>query len=137
MTNIINKYKQLISTDVEDLTDEQITEICDIECNIDETVDNLLLEYKIFQNRCKIAEKNMENIKKMVYFYMTRTEKENFLWENWKISSSKYWKWDLNIDNIPKELLTVNYQTINAKLNKWEKINWIIPTISHISYNIR
>ena len=79
----------------------------------------------------------MENIKKMVYFYMTRTEKENFLWENWKISSSKYWKWDLNIDNIPKELLTVNYQTINAKLNKWEKINWIIPTISHISYTIR
>lgn len=77
--NLVTKYKTLVSSDIDTLTEEQIKEICDIECDMQDMIDTFIAEYKFYKNRIKIAETNLENIKKLIYYCMKRTNQESFL----------------------------------------------------------
>lgn len=135
--NIIEKYKLLVSLQPEDLTDEEIESICNIECDMKQLTDALIWEHKIYRERARIADKQSEYIKKIINYCMRKQWLDVFAWENWKVSSSKAWKRDLDMNNVPEEFKSVNYQTINSKLNKWETIPWITPTQAFISYTVR
>ena len=99
--------------------------------------DALIWEHKIYRERARIADKQSEYIKKIINYCMRKQWLDVFAWENWKVSSSKAWKRDLDMNNVPEEFKSVNYQTINSKLNKWETIPWITPTQAFISYTVR
>ena len=125
--DMLEAYK-LLAEDIDDLTDEQIDELITLESDLDNSFDALISAKKFYADRKKIAEQNEKLATRILLRIMKQLSVEQKEWENWKANMQFSWKFDIDIDKLPKELLMANHSSITAKLNKGEKIKWVTPT---------
>lgn len=125
--DMLEAYK-LLAENVEDLTDEQIDELITLESDLDKSFDALISAKKFYAERKKIAEQNEKLATRVLLRIMKQQWVEKKEWENWKAAMQFTWKFDTDMGKLPKELLMANHMSITAKLNKWESIEWVVPT---------
>lgn len=140
--NIIKSYDLLKDEDgrinIEKMTDEQIDELVDLQNEmISETLPSLVAFAKMQTARRLKAEKEEEFAKVLIRRLMQRVDLQDFDCVDGKIKMTKGTKYDIDLTKLSPELLAPNHASIRAKINKWENIDWVIPTMHYFTASIK
>lgn len=125
--DLLEAYK-LLAENIDDLTDEMIDDVIKLESDLDNSFDALISAKKFYAERKKLAEQQEKLATRILLKIMQLQWVEKKEWENWKASMQFTWKFETDLEKLPKEYLSVNHMSITSKLNKWESIEWVIPT---------
>lgn len=135
--DIINKYDDLISTWVKNLSDEQIDELIGTEEWLLNVIESMILTRKIHTERRLIASKEEEKIDTIITRSMNRLWLDNFECVDWKIKKTVQWRFEVDIEKVPREFLQQNRWKIHSAIVKNEKLEGVNVLEWHNKYSVR
>ncbi len=133
---IIRQYDDLVS-ELWKLEDEQIDQLLENQSNQLDLINPLMLYAKIHAERRKIAEKEEDKAKALIKRIMVRSWITDHKSEDWKIKGTIEYRYDTDMEKLPKEYLMANSASIRSALRKDQKIDWITPIAWYLSITIR
>ncbi len=123
--------------DINKMTDEQIDEIISLQSDLADSLP-ALIQHNRNQNRIKLkAEKEEEASKKLINRIMNRLDIEDFDCEVGKVKATYLTKYEIDESKLSDEYWMPNHASLRSKVNKWEKIDWVVPIEKYKSVSIR
>ena len=137
---LISAYDLLRDDDwkipVAKMNDEEIDNLLDMQGDMLEQLP-VLIAHKKQQAMIRLkAEKEEEATQKLINRIVARLDIDDFDCEYGKIKKTMTTKYDVNVDELPKEYFIPNHASIRSKVNKNENIPWVVPIMSFISWKV-
>lgn len=135
-TLIIKQYDELVES-LWKLEEEQIDQLLENQSNQLDLINPLMLYAKIHAERRKTAEKEEDKAKSIIKRIMVRSGITDHESEDGKIKGTIEYRYETDLEKLPKEYLMVNSASIRSALRKDQKIDWITPIAGYLSITIR
>lgn len=121
-TLIIKQYDELVEQ-LGKLEEEQIDQLLENQSNQLDLINPLMLYAKIHAERRKKAEKEEDKAKSIIKRIMVRSGITDHESEDGKIKGTIEYRYETDLEKLPKEYLMVNSASIRSALRKDQKID--------------
>lgn len=135
-TIIIKQYDELVES-LWKLEDAQIDQLLENQSNQLDLINPLMLYAKIHGERRRIAEKEEDKAKTIIKRIMVRSWITDHESEDGKIKGTVEYRYETDLEKLPKEYLMINSASIRSALRKEQSIDWITPIAWYLSITIR
>lgn len=134
---IIAQYDVFIEEWVQDLTDEQIDSLLWTQETMLWLLDVFVLKKKTYAQRRLIAEKEEKKCEQIVWRIMRRLQLQDYECKDGKVVPKIKREFTVDINKLPQEYHTHNWNTIHALVDKRVATPGVTPGTGHLSFSIK